>query len=77
MKEFIKNNVSVGFGKKEASKTTKGVAIGGVGAVAYSVINDLGYMPNALTSPETIPYVVAGLTSILNGVKQFFQNNIS
>ena len=39
----IKDSVSIGFGKKEAAKTTKGVAIGGVGAVAYSVISDIGY----------------------------------
>jgi len=71
MKNFIKNNVSIGFGKKEVSKTTKGVAIGGVGAVAYSIIVDFGYMPSALTAPDTVPYVVAGLSSIINAVRQF------
>ena len=67
----IKDNVSIGFGKKEASKTTKGVAIGGVGAVAYSVINDLGYMPSAMTAPDVVPYVVAGLSSIINAIRHF------
>ena len=67
----IKDNVSIGFGKKEASKTTKGVAIGGVGAVAYSVINDLGYMPSAMTAPDVVPYAVAGLSSIINAIRHF------
>ena len=71
----IKDSVSIGFGKKEAAKTTKGVAIGGVGAVAYSVISDIGYMPESFTTPEAVPYVVAGLTSILNAARQFLANH--
>ena len=67
----IKDSVSIGFGKKEAAKTTKGVAIGGVGAVAYSVISVIGYMRESFTAPEAVPYVVAGLTSIINAVRQF------
>ena len=77
MKDFIKKNVSIGFGKKEVSKTTKGVAIGGVGAVAYSVISNMGYMPESLSTPDVVPYVVAGLSSIINAVRQFFQNHLS
>jgi len=71
MLDKIKDSVSIGFGKKEASKTTKGVAIGGVGAVAYSVITDIGYMPESFTAPEAVPYVVAGLTSINNAMRHF------
>jgi len=71
MLDKIKDSVSIGFGKKEASKTTKGVAIGGVGAVAYSVITDIGYMPESFTAPEAVPYVVAGLTSIINAMRHF------
>ena len=71
MLDKIKDSVSIGFGKKEASKTTKGVAIGGVGAVAYSVITDIGYMPESFTAPEAVPYVVAGLTSIINAMTHF------
>jgi len=71
MNDFIKNNIKIGFGKKEATKITKGVAIGGVGAVAYSIITDLGYMPSAFTAPDMVPYVVAGLSSIINAVRHF------
>jgi hypothetical protein len=77
MLDKIKNSVSMGFGKKEAAKTTKGVAIGGVGAVAYSIIFDIGYMPESLTSPDVVPYVVAGLSSVINAIRHFFQNNMS
>ncbi len=77
MKDFIKNNISIGFGKQEAAKTSKGVAIGGVGAVAYSVISNSGYMPEALTAPDVVPYVVAGLSAAINAVRQFFANHLS
>ena len=48
MLDKIKENINIGFGKKETAKTAKGAAVGGVGAVAYSVISNLGYMPAAL-----------------------------
>jgi uncharacterized membrane protein YozB (DUF420 family) len=75
MIDKIKKSIQVGFGKKETSKTAKGAAVGGVGAVAYSVISDLGYMPTALSAPDIVPYVVAGLSAIINSVRQFFTNN--
>ena len=75
MLDKIKENIQVGFGKKEAAKTAKGAAVGGVGAVAYTVISDLGYMPAALSAPDIVPYVVAGLSAIINSVRQFFTNN--
>ena len=75
MIDKIKENIQVGFGKKETAKTAKGAAVGGVGAVAYTVISDLGYMPTALSAPDIVPYVVAGLSAIINSVRQFFTNN--
>tara|TARA_Y100000590_G_scaffold159244_1_gene182679 strand:- start:998 stop:1234 length:237 start_codon:yes stop_codon:yes gene_type:complete len=76
MIDKIQENINIGFGKKEASKTAKGAAVGGVGAVAYSVISNLGYMPDALSTPDIVPYVVAGLSAAINSVRQFFTNNI-
>lgn len=75
MIDKIKESIQVGFGKTETSKTAKGAAVGGVGAVAYSVISNLGYMPAALSTPDIVPYVVAGLSAIINSVRQFFTNN--
>ena len=75
MIDKIKENIQIGFGKKETSKTAKGAAVGGVGAVAYSVLSDLGVMPLALSAPDIVPYVVAGLSAIINSVRQFFNNN--
>jgi len=75
MLDKIKNNIQIGFGKKETSKTAKGAAVGGVGAIAYSVLSDLGVMPLALSAPDVVPYVVAGLSAIINSVRQFFTNN--
>tara|TARA_R110002020_G_scaffold408254_1_gene618160 strand:- start:609 stop:857 length:249 start_codon:yes stop_codon:yes gene_type:complete len=72
MLDKIKNNIQIGFGKKETSKTAKGAAVGGVGAIAYSVLSDLGVMPLALSAPDVVPYVVAGLSAIINSVRQFF-----
>ena len=68
----IKENIQIGFGKKETAKTAKGAAVGGVGAVAYSILSDLGVMPVALSAPDIVPYVVAGLSAIINSVRQFF-----
>ena len=77
MIDKIKESIQVGFGKTETSKTAKGAAVGGVGAVAYSVISNLGYMPDALSTPDIVPYVVAGLTTAINMVNQFFQKNVA
>ena len=73
----IKKNIQVGFGAKETAKTAKGAAMGGVGACAYSILSNLGYMPESLQTPDVIPYVVAGLTTVINMVKQFFQKNVA
>jgi len=75
MLDKIKENINIGFGKKETAKTAKGAAVGGVGAIAYTVISDLGYMPTALSAPDIVPYVVAGLSAVINFVRQFFTNN--
>ena len=75
MIDKIKENIQVGFGKKETAKTAKGAAVGGVGAVAYTIISDLGYMPTSLSAPDIVPYVVAGLSTIINSVHQFLKNN--
>ena len=75
MLDKIKENISIGFGKKETSKTAKGAAVGGVGAIAYSVLSDIGGMPVALSAPDVVPYVVAGLSAVINSVRQFFTDN--
>ena len=67
--------VKLGFGKKEAAKTGKGVVVGGFGALAYSLIDGMGYMPGALSSPDIVPYVVAGLAAAINFVRQFIVDN--
>ena len=75
MLDKIKESISIGFGKKETSKKAKGAAVGGVGAVAYSVLSDLGIMPVALSAPDIVPYVVAGLSAVINSIRQFFTDN--
>ena len=67
--------VKLGFGKKEAAKTGKGAVVGGVGAFAYSIISGMGYMPDAFTSADVVPYVVAGLAAAINFVRQFIVDN--
>ena len=75
MIDKLKENIQVGFGKKETTKTANGAAVGGRGAIAYTIISDLGYMPTALSAPDIVPYVVAGLSTIINSVHQFLKNN--
>ena len=75
MLDKIKENINIGFGKKETSKTAKGAAVGGVGAIAYSVLSDIGIMPVALSAPDVVPYVVAGLSAVINSIRQFFTDN--
>ena len=67
--------VKLGFGKKEAAKTGKGAVVGGAGALAYSIISGMGYMPNAFSTPDVVPYVVAGLAAAINFVRQFIVDN--
>ena len=67
--------VKLGFGKKEIAKTAKGAEVGGVGAFAYSIISGMGYMPDAFTSTDVVPYVVAGLSAAINFVRQFIVGN--
>jgi len=67
--------VKLGFGKKEIAKTGKGAVVGGVGALAYSIISGMGYMPNAFSTPDVVPYVVAGLAAAINFVRQFIVDN--
>ena len=67
--------VKLGFGKKEAAKTGKGAVVGGVGALAYSIISGMGYMPDAFSTPDVVPYVVAGLAAAINFVRQFIVDN--
>ena len=67
--------VKLGFGKKEIAKTGKGAVVGGVGALAYSIISGMGYMPDAFTSADVVPYVVAGLAAAINFVRQFIRDN--
>jgi len=67
--------VKLGFGKKEAAKTGKGAVVGGVGAFAYSIISGMGYMPDAFSTPDVVPYVVAGLAAAINFIRQFIVDN--
>ena len=67
--------VKLGFGKKEIAKTGKGAVVGGAGALAYSIISGMGYMPDAFTSANVVPYVVAGLAAAINFIRQFIVDN--
>ena len=67
--------VKLGFGKKEAAKTGKGAVVGGVGAFAYSIISGMGYMPDAFSTPDVVPYAVAGLAAAINFVRQLIKDN--
>ena len=67
--------IKLGIGKAEITKTGKGAVVGGVGALAYSIISGVGYMPDAFTAPDVMPYVVAGLSTVINAVRQFFTDN--
>ena len=67
--------INLGIGKAEITKTGKGAVVGGVGALAYSIISGVGYMPDAFTAPDVMPYVVAGLSTVINAVRQFFTDN--
>ena len=67
--------VKLGFGKKEIAKTGKGAVVGGAGALAYSIISGMGYMPDAFSTPDVVPYVVAGLAAAINFVRQFIKDN--
>jgi|TARA_R110001606_G_scaffold11544_9_gene50033 hypothetical protein len=71
----MKDLIKLGFGKKEASKTGKGAVVGGAGALVYSIISGMGYMPDILSAPDVVPYVVAGLSAAINFVRQFIVDN--
>ena len=42
MLTLLKKNIKMGFGKKDASKYGKSLAVGGVGAVAFDMITKIG-----------------------------------
>ena len=68
--------INLGIGKTEITKTGKGAVVGGVGALAYSINSGVGYMPDPFTAPDVMPYVVAGLSTVINFVRQFFTNHL-
>tara|TARA_R110002020_G_scaffold436394_1_gene646606 strand:+ start:152 stop:379 length:228 start_codon:yes stop_codon:yes gene_type:complete len=68
--------IKLGIGKAEIAKTGKGAMVGGTGALAYSIISGMGYMPDAFSAPDVMPYVVAGLATAINFVRQFFTNHL-
>ena len=74
MLDLLKSNIKLGFGKKEASKTGKSLAVGGVGAIAFDIISKIGYMPEIASDPDLMPYAIAGLTVAINAVRQFFSD---
>ena len=67
--------IKLGIGKAEITKTGKGAVVGGAGALAYSIISGMDYMPAAFTAPDIVPYVVAGLAAVINFVRQFIKDN--
>ena len=77
MKDLLIKHIKLGIGKKEIGKTGKGAAVGGVGALVYSIISGMGYMPDAFTAPDVVPYVVAGMSAGINFIRQFFTNHLS
>ena len=77
MKDLLMKHIQLGIGKTEISKTGKGAVVGGAGALAYSIIDGMGYMPGALSAPDVVPYVVAGLAAGINLIRQFFTNHLS
>ena len=74
MLDILKQNIKMGFGKKEAFKSGKSLAVGGVGAIAFDIITKIGYMPEMASDPELMPYAIAGLTVAINTIRQFFSN---
>jgi len=69
--------IKLGIGKAEIAKTGKGAVVGGTGALMYSILDGVGYMPDALTTPDVVPYVVAGLAAVINFVRHFFTDHLS
>ena len=67
--------IKLGVGKAEIAKTGKGAMVGGTGALAYSIISGMGYMPDAFSTPDVVPYVVAGLAAMINFIRQFIVDN--
>ena len=67
--------IKLGIGKAEITKTGKGAMVGGTGALAYSIISGMGYMPDAFSTPDVVPYIVAGLAAAINFVRQFIVDN--
>ena len=74
-KKLFKKGVKLGFGAIEAKKALKGAAVGGAGAVAYSLLVSVGYMPEGLQEASVSPYVVAGLAFVINTVRQYIRDN--
>ena len=72
----MKDLIKLGFGKTEISKASKGAVVGGVGALTYSIISGMGYMPDAFTTPDVMPFVVVGMSAVINAVRQFFTNHV-
>ena len=73
----MKDLFKLGIGKTEITKTGKGAVVGGTGALVYSIISGMGYMPDAFTTPDIMPFVVAGLSTGINFLRQFFTNHLS
>ena len=69
--------IKLGIGKAEITKTGKGAVVGGTGALMYSILDGVGYMPGALSAPDVVPYVVAGLAAVINFVRHFFTDHLS
>ena len=62
--------IGISFGSREAVKSIKGAAVAGVGASLYSALLSAGVMPDSLQSSDGMPYVVAGLSVVVNIVRQ-------
>jgi hypothetical protein len=75
LKKVLPKAIKIGFGKVEALKATKGLAVGGVGAAAVTVLNSYGYIPEQFLAPEVLPYTVAVVAAIVNFLRQVIRDN--
>ena len=75
LKKVLPKVIKVGFGKAEALKTTKGLAVGGVGVAAVQVATNMGWLPASIIGPAVLPYTIVMAGAICNAARQFIRDN--
>tara|TARA_R110000824_G_C15048606_1_gene661173 strand:+ start:118 stop:414 length:297 start_codon:yes stop_codon:yes gene_type:complete len=75
LKKVLPKVIKVGFGKAEALKTTKGLAVGGVGVAAVQILASYGWLPEAALDPTVMPYTVVLAGAAVNVLRQFVRDN--